>query len=204
LTFRPSDRIHRFTANEAYVVQPADNYSLFAGTPEATGTVTLVANTAVVTPVFFDQPVSIETVGLVVTTAGAGGTVARIALYEWNPVTRALGALVRDCGTVSTAATGLVTASFGNVAVRSGWYAWAVSGDGTPALRTVQVSDPELVESFTVSTTTLVATIHYTAPLTATAAAPAAGPAVTRVTSATEFRPNQLVIGRWSSSRIAF
>jgi hypothetical protein len=209
LTFRPSERTHRILSNEAFNQgRGANDWSLFGPILEATGTLALTANTAVVTPTFIPQHTTMSNVGIVVTTAGSAGQVARVAMYEWNPVTKALGNLVADFGTVLVDATGVRSAAANGLTVRSGWYAFVFVSNGTPTLRTFLAAQNEQSEAFTVSTAgALEATIHYTAATflaTGSAAlATGASATLTRVTSGSEGRPNHFVVGQWVPSRIA-
>lgn len=207
MSVRPSDRIQRVNPNEAYFSQGANDWAAFGVSPEATGTLALVAGTAVVTPVFVPSAITIKRIGAVVTVAAAAAEVARLGLYEWDPATKKLGALVKDYGTVLVDATSLRNTANAADVVKPGWYAWVIVSDGAPTVRTVLGSQGEQAEAFTVSTTNLVATAHYTAAagFVAGTAMPASGADVvlTRVTSTSEFRPTNIVLGQYTPSKIA-
>lgn len=209
MTFRPSERTNRLLSNEAFNAnRGASEWTLWGAAPEGTGTLALVANTTVVTPLFVPQHTTMANVGLLVTTAGAGGVIARVALYEWNPVTRALGALVADFGTITVDATGIRSLAANGATIRSGWYAWVLVSNGTPTVRTFLAGQAEQSEPFTVTGAGAAeVTAHYTAAafLSTGAAAPVSGATatLTRVVSGTEFRPNGIVVGQWFPSRIA-
>lgn len=207
MTFRPTDRTQRLLPNESWAITVADRWSAFGVSPEATGTLALVANTGVVTPVFVPLHTTMQNIGFNVTTAGAASTVARVALYEWNPVTKALGNLVADFGTTAVDATGIRSIAANGTTIRSGWYAWVIVSSGAPTVRTVLGSQSEQSEPLAVNTTNFEALVHYTCAtfLATGVAAPASGAAatLTRVVSNSEFRSNNIILGQYVPSRIA-
>jgi hypothetical protein len=190
----------RFVHRELFSNLPASTYGVLGTIPDATATLALVANTAVVTPFYVDRNIAISQIGTVVTTAGTTGQRVRIALYDWDPITRAAGALIADFGSVLCDATGLaaLTPAVARY-VASGWYALAIVSDGAPTIRTVLGSSRDFGGTFTVSTTTLVATSHYTVSVTngISVGFPATLGALTAVTSTSEFRPTQFAVARY-------
>jgi hypothetical protein len=169
--------------------------------PTATATQALTANTAIITPFYLDRTLALTSVGAIVTTAAAS-QVVKLAVYKWNPVTRALGELVKDCGQIATDATGVVMANVQH-RLEPGWYAWAVVSGGTPTLRSFSAAMAAVAGAFTVATTNATFTTHYTAAVTAASAWPTTGPAVTAVTSTSVLAQLFLAIATFNASNPA-
>ena len=99
-----------------------------------------VSNDALrVTPWDVESPVTVADLGVIVTTAGSSGAVARLGVFADDGSGAFPGALAVDAGTVNAAATGAPVAANLGVVLRPGRY-WAgavVQGSPTtqPALR---------------------------------------------------------------------
>lgn len=105
---------------------------------EFTGSVStaaMVADTLRYAPMFVVTPITLDRIGLEVTTAGAAGKVLRLGIYNadlnWQPTS-----LVLDAGTVAADSTGqkLITI---NQALPAGRYLLVLNTDGTPTVRYV-------------------------------------------------------------------
>ena len=199
----------KMVPTEQWAQLPANTWAVPSVIPSATSTLLLVTETGYATPFYLDRKIAISAVAALVTSAGTASSKIRIGLYTWDPATRALGTLVKDFGQVDAATTSIqsVAASGASATIEPGWYAWAICTTAAlPAtIRTFLAAMAAVAGAYTISTTTALQDIHYTFTATGYAAAglPATGPAVTAVTSATEFRPNHMVLARFSAANPA-
>lgn len=96
----------------------------YAAPVGATSPVSPALNNLCIIPVVFQRPVSIDKLGLVVTTAVAASTI-RLGIYAEAGVSVGFGypgALIVDAGTVDTSTTGLKTAAFTKITLPPGAY----------------------------------------------------------------------------------
>jgi hypothetical protein len=99
--------------------------------PAATGTQALTANTMYATVFTVRQPQLWTKIGINVTVAGAGGTLARLGVYDIeNGVPTSL---VHDAGTVAVSTTGVKEITISKVLI-PGTYAMVVFTNGTPTV----------------------------------------------------------------------
>lgn len=99
--------------------------------------IAVVANTLYAFPVFMPRRKGVQRLIAHVDTAGAGGTLLRLGLYEDD--NGQPGRLIVDGGTVSCASTGQKVLTVNSVVGR-GWY-WAVlCSDGAPQVRGYSVA----------------------------------------------------------------
>lgn len=100
----------------------------------STNTFAIGTNTVRYNPMFVSTPITLDQIAIEVTSAGAGGTTARLGIYhadaDWQPT-----ALVVDAGTVAVDSTGVKTASI-NTTLQPGRYLLAFNASGAPTLRT--------------------------------------------------------------------
>lgn len=107
------------------------------------GTKTLTANRILYMPMQVVTPIVIDQLAIEVTTAGAAGKLARLAIYnadtDWQPTTR-----VVDAGTVAVdpGAPPTVTTASISTTLAAGRYLLAIISDGTPVLRSFQGGSP--------------------------------------------------------------
>lgn len=96
-------------------------------------TLALSANNLRYAPILVETPIVIDQLVCEITTASAGGTTVRMAIYaadtDWQP-----GALIVDSGTVAADAIAVKTASVA-VVLSPGRYLTAINTDSTPTLR---------------------------------------------------------------------
>jgi hypothetical protein len=98
------------------------------------GTAVIAANTLYAHPFLVARALTIDRLGIRVTTAGAALTVARLGIYSDNGSVYP-GALVKDVGTVAVDAIAVVAAAIaGNQALTPGLYWLALISDGAPTL----------------------------------------------------------------------
>lgn len=131
---------------------PAEGRAVLAGVTQlslpgiegsAVATNTMAANEIRYSPWYVATPITIDSLWVDVSTAGAAGKLIRIGLYNadggWNPTT-----LVTDGAVAADGATGPRTLSTGALALPAGRYLTAVNTDGTPALRGMRGSSKYL------------------------------------------------------------
>tara|TARA_Y100000310_G_scaffold321748_1_gene379825 strand:+ start:226 stop:780 length:555 start_codon:yes stop_codon:yes gene_type:complete len=102
----------------------------------ARGNVAMVADELYYIPIYVERSITFGRLTIDVQTGGAGGTVARLGIYEadFNSDGEMLpGALVTDAGTVSVATTGAKHINEANT-LAEGFHFLAISSDGTPQL----------------------------------------------------------------------
>jgi hypothetical protein len=118
------------------VVGGTTHYSLPGVDAQTPSTFSATAGVVRYAPILIETPITIDQLALEVTTAGAGATTLRMAIYSadaaWQPV-----ALIVDAGTVAADSTGVKAASV-NTALPAGRYLTAFNGDGAPTLRCVR------------------------------------------------------------------
>jgi hypothetical protein len=106
----------------------------------ATATNTMGANEIRYSPWYVATPITIDSLWVEVSTAGAAGKLIRIGLYNadggWNPTS-----LVTDGAVAADGALGVRTLNTGSLALPAGRYLTAVNTDGTPALRGMRGSN---------------------------------------------------------------
>lgn len=113
-------------AATTYLTLPGVSISTTATTAQA-------ANQVKYYPIYVTTPITIDQLSLEVTSAGAGGTTARMGIYHadinWVP-----GALIADSGTVAVDSTGVKSAAVA-VTLAPGRYLLCFNSDGAPTLR---------------------------------------------------------------------
>ncbi len=130
-------------AGDDYLTLPGVNMT------GANATLALVADRMLFFPIIADTAITLDRMVIDVTAAGAGGTTARICVWEantdWQP-----GTLLFDAGTVSVASIAVVAADMSpDEAMPAGRYLIGLVSDGTPTLKVVggTVEGQGLVES---------------------------------------------------------
>jgi hypothetical protein len=96
-------------------------------------TISVVANRHYAHPFIVGKQTTWDTIGVEVTTAGAGGSLARLGIYEAQS-DGTPGALVLDAGTVLVDATGDREISI-TQELSAGFYFLTFVSDGTPVIR---------------------------------------------------------------------
>lgn len=111
-------------------------FSLPGVEPTTVTTFAMAANQVRYAPILVITPITIDQLAIEVTSAGAGGTTARLGIYNadtsWQPTT-----LVVDAGTVAVDSTGVKTAGI-STTLQPGRYLTAINTDGAPTVRTVR------------------------------------------------------------------
>ena len=120
-----------------FIINPAGAFNTFL----------IVQATVILTPLIVPAYVSIVSLSIDITNAGAAGSVVRMGLYDSLPVTFKPNALVADFGTVVGTGTGTVTNTPATpLQVPPGLYWQALVGQGSPAnqptVRAVLDSNP--------------------------------------------------------------
>lgn len=116
------------------------------------GTFALAANTQYYHPIIAPFDVTVTQAAFWVTTAGAAGKLARIGVYDSNPLTGRPGkVLAQASGVPVDGATGARTQAFDGAAsvalVRGMQYWLSIHSDGTPTLRKMSGSANVMVGS---------------------------------------------------------
>jgi hypothetical protein len=111
-------------------------YSIPGVDVTALATRTLTASRIYYSPWFVSTPITLDQLAIEVTTAGAAGKLARLAIYnadvDWQPTTKVVdaGTVVVDPGAVPAVTTASIS-----ITLIPGRYLSALISDGTPALR---------------------------------------------------------------------
>lgn len=104
------------------------------------GTAAIAANLVRYLPIRVITPIVIDQLTVEVTSAGAGGTTARLGIYNadlsWQPTT-----LVVDAGTIAVDANAVVNKAV-TQALPAGRYLLAINTDGAPTLRSARGYPP--------------------------------------------------------------
>lgn len=161
------------------VVGGTTHYTLPGVCPSGTvGSAVLTAGQDRFMPILVETPITLDQLALEVTSAGAGGTTLRMAIYNadgsWQPTT-----LVVDAGTVAADGNGVKTATI-STTLAPGRYLLAVNSDGTPTLRTIRGSIPNMFINSAFSGNALILVMRNTR---AYAAFPATATAIDTVTA---------------------
>lgn len=104
----------------------------------ATGSPIIVAGNLDYIPIWVEEATTYIRIGIRVTGAGAGGTLARLGIYEWSAGLP--GALVLDAGTVAVDAAPANVEIIIAEALTRGYYFLAFVSDGTPTLQGLGVA----------------------------------------------------------------
>ena len=156
----------------------------------------LAANRIQYTPIYVKTTIVIDQVAIEVTTAGAAGKLARVALYntdvDWQPTSKVFdaGTVAVDPGTPPTITTASVSAT-----LAPGRYLVALISDGTPTLRVWRGGSRYFGLISTLNTTPLIQYVYVAGSGTTL---PDPGTAWTSVTSGT-LPPEHLVVFRVSA-----
>lgn len=115
------------------------------------GTTAMVANVFAAIPIFIPRTSAFDRIGLEVTTAGAGGSTARVGIYRDS--NGAPGQIVAgsDAGALATDAVAVVESSI-SVSLTPGWYWLANLFSATPTCRAFITSTPPKRVGYTVNT----------------------------------------------------
>lgn len=97
------------------------------------GSITLTANAIEASPFIVTRAMTIDRLQINVTGAGAGGTVARLGIYN-NGTDLYPGTLLLDAGTVATDGVAVVAATISQ-ALTKGLYWVVIVSDGTPTIK---------------------------------------------------------------------
>ena len=99
----------------------------------------LSANRIYASPILIASGITIDALQIFVGTVGAGGTLADIGLYANS--SGAVGALIRDFGTVTTASPNAQNITGFTQALAAGWYYLACAFSGTPSIISSAAAD---------------------------------------------------------------
>ena len=123
------------TLNELEVLRTGEYYS---SDTNLSATLAITANELYGVPLVVARNITVDRIAFEVTGAGAGGTTARMGIYN-NGTNLYPGTLLLDAGTVSVASTGIKAITIAQ-ALPKGIYFLALVSDGTPTIRAVNQS----------------------------------------------------------------
>jgi hypothetical protein len=114
-------------------------------------------------PWVLNQDVSVPAISVEITTAGASGTVFRMAIFDWDTGSILSGT---DTGAISADSTGVKTSTFSSsLSLSAGIYGFILLSDGTPTFRALSHAN-SLSTNYTLSGGAVVFNCHIKSAVT--------------------------------------